>query len=183
MKIQKNALVAINYVLKDDDGELIDSTKDTTPLEYIHGNNYLLPKLEELLEGKESGDKFTADLKAADAYGEYDKSLLVDIPRDSFETDMEIEPGMQFQAMTPAGPQIVKVTKIQDSTVTVDANHELAGVNLHFEIEVVSVREATEEEIAGMNSGCSCGGCSGGCGEGCGDSCGEGCTCGGGCGC
>ncbi len=181
MNIQKNTLVAINYTLKDNDGNLIDSTKDSAPLEYIHGNNYLLPKLEELLEGKQTGDTFNADLKAADAYGEYDETLLVDVPRDSFEIDMPIEIGMQFQAMTPAGPQIVKVTKIQDSSVTVDANHELAGVDLHFEIEVVSVREATEEELARMSGGCGCGGCSGDCSGGCGDACGEGCGCGGGC--
>ena len=93
-----------------------------------------------------------------------------------FETDMPIEVGMAFQAMTAVGPQIVRVTKVGEDKITVDANHELAGVRLHFDVEVAEVRDATEEELNPQSCGC------GGCGGGCGGNCGDDCNCGGGCG-
>ena len=94
---------------------------------------------------------------------------------------MPIEVGMMFQAMTAAGPQIVRVTKVSDDKVTVDGNHELAGVRLHFDVEIVAVRDATEEELTPSGCGSGCGGCGGGCGGNCGDGgCGDGgCGCGG----
>ena len=179
MTIQKNNVVAINYNLQGDDGNVIDSTQGGQPLEYIHGNNFLLPKLEEQLEGKQQGDSFSAVLSPADGYGEYDETLLVELPREDFETDMPVEVGMQFQAMTSTGPQIVKIAKISGDTITVDANHELAGQTLHFEVQVVSVREATQEELDAQMAGGGCG--CGGCGDRCGGDCSDSCSCGGGC--
>ena len=180
MKIEKNKVVTIHYVLRGDDNQVIDDSRETAPLQYIHGDNYLLPKLEEMLEGKTTGDTFTADLSAKDGYGEYDEKLIITVPRENFETDMPIEKGMKFHAMTNQGPQIVTVKDIANDTITIDANHDLAGKNLHFEIEVLDVRDATEKELAnGLGGGCSCGGCGGECG---GDCVGD-CSCGGGCGC
>ena len=180
MKADKNSYVTINYTLKDDDGELIDSSVGKEPLEYIHGNGALLPKLEELITGKEPGEKFSVVLEAKDGYGERDERLVAKVPLENFDTSIQIEVGMQFQADTPAGPQIVKVTKVDGKEITVDANHELAGVRLHFDIEILDIREATQDELDSLNS-CGCGGGCGGCG-GCGDGdCGGGCS--GGCGC
>ena len=179
MKIEKDKLVQINYVLKNKDGKELDSSSNG-PLEYIHGHRYLISGLESQLEGKEKGDKFTANVEAKEAYGEYDEKLVIEVPRDQFETDLKIEIGMQFQASGPMGPQIVTVKKVADDFITVDANHELAGQDLIFDVEVVEVRDLTESERAQMEAAMagSCGGGCGGCGGGCGSSGG----CGGGCG-
>lgn len=177
MQITKNALVTINYTLKGDDGNLIDTSVGAEPLIYLHGQNFLLPKLEEYLEGKSAGEKITAVLPPEDGYGIYDERMVAKIPRENFETAEEILVGTKFQADTPEGPAIVTVTEVGDDVITVDANHELAGKTLHFDVEVLDVREASQEEIQQMTTGCGCGGCSGGCGEGCGSNCGEGCNC------
>ena len=177
MQITKNALVTINYTLKGDDGNLIDTSVGAEPLIYLHGQNFLLPKLEEYLEGNSAGEKITAVLPPEDGYGIYDERMVAKIPRENFETAEEILVGTKFQADTPEGPAIVTVTEVGDDVITVDANHELAGKTLHFDVEVLDVREASQEEIQQMTTGCGCGGCGGNCGEGCGSNCGEGCNC------
>lgn len=179
MQITKNALVTINYTLKGDDGNLIDTSVGAEPLIYLHGQNFLLPKLEEYLEGKSAGEKITAVLPPEDGYGIYDERMVAKIPRENFETAEEILVGTKFQADTPEGPAIVTVTEVGDDVITVDANHELAGKTLHFDVEVLDVREASQEEIQQMTTGCGCGGCGGGCGGDCGENCGDGCNCGG----
>lgn len=180
MTVENDKYVSINYTLKNDEGKVIDSSEGKEPLGYIQGRGMLLPKLEEQIAGKNPGDKFETVLEAKDGYGEYHKELVTDVDRSNFETDMPIEPGMMFQAMTAAGPHIVRVTKVSDDKVTVDGNHELAGVRLHFAVEIVEVRDATEEELNPVGCGGGCGGCGGGCGNG---GCGEGGCGDGGCGC
>ncbi|MCR5289516.1 MAG: peptidylprolyl isomerase [Treponema sp.] len=177
MTIAKDKMVSINYTLKDDEGTVIDSSNGT-PLEYLHGNGNLIPGLEVQLEGKAPGDKFAAIVAPKDAYGEYDEKLVLEVPRNQFDSEVPIEIGMRFQADTTSGPTIVRVTKITEDKVTVDANHDLAGKTLHFDIEVVTVRDATEEELTPQSS---CGGGCGGCGGGCDSGCGGGCSCDGGC--
>ena len=190
MTVAKDKVVSINYTLKGDDGAVIDTSEGRAPLEYLHGHGMLLPKFEEALVGHNPGDKLICDLAAKDGYGEYDESLVMEVPREQFEIDMEIQVGMAFQAMTESGPAIVTVTKVTPEVVTVDANDSLAGKNLHFAVEVLEVRDATEDEIKSgrpAGQGCGCGGCGGsdcvggGCGDGgCGDG---GCGCEGGCDC
>lgn len=179
MIITKDKVVSIDYTLKDESGTVIDTSKNSTPLEYVHGCGRLIPGLEKQLEGKTDGDSFSAVIEPKEAYGEYDESLLIKVPRKNFDASSEIKIGMQFQASTPGGPAIVKVTEVTDDTVTVDANHDLAGKTLYFDVKVVSVRDATPEEL-NPHSGCggSCGEC-GGCGGGsCGcDGDGESCDC------
>lgn len=176
MVVEKGKVVSIHYSLKDDTGLEIDSSIGGEPFEYVHGSGYLLPKLEEEITGKQIGQKFTAVLEPKDAYGEYDESLVTEIPRSNFATDADICEGMQFQG---AG-NIVTVKSVGPDVVTVDANHQLAGKTLHFDVEVVSVREATEKELnMGLTGGgCGdCGSCGGGC-SGCGGGCGGDCGCG-----
>ena len=174
MTITKNCVVSINYTLKDDEGTVLDSSENTVPLEYIHGNNQLIPGLEAKLVGHWKGEKFeNLIVEARDAYGEYNPNWVQEVPRSQFDVNMPIELGMQFQADTATGPVFVTVTKLTDSTVTVDANHELAGKRLHFDVEIVDVREASEDELFRVNNSafadsCSCGGS---CGSGCGGSC------------
>lgn len=181
MKISNDKWVSIHYTLKDDAGTVIDSSEGKEPLGYLHGHGYLITGLENELEGKEQGAKFTAVIQPKDGYGEYEDDLCTQIPRDRFETDQEILVGMQFQAMSPRGPILVRVVDVKDEVITVDANHELAGKVLHFDVEVVEVREATEEELKPQGCGGGCGGCGGD--GGCDGDCGGDCNCGeGGCG-
>lgn len=164
MKITKDKWVTIHYTLKNDSGTVIDSSVGQEPLGYLHGNGYLISGLEAQLEGKEPGVKFSTDIAPKDGYGEYDEALRMDVPRERFETDQDIEIGMMFQVMTPGGPSLVRVVEVGKDTVKIDANHELAGKTLHFDVEVVEVREPTEEEL-NPSCGCGCGGGCGGCGE------------------
>lgn len=169
MKITKDKWAIIHYTLKDDEGTVLDTSIGTEPLGYLHGNGYLIPGLEAELEGKQAGDKLQAVIQPKDAYGEYDEALKLDVPRDRFDTDQEIELGMMFQVMTPQGPSLVRVVEIGKDTIKIDANHELAGKTLHFDVEIVEVREPTEEDLAPKCGGCG-GNCSGDCGE-CGSDC------------
>lgn len=187
MKIEKNKIVAIEYVLKDTDGKVLDSSHEAGAFEYLHGRGNLIVGLEKQLEGKEPGDKFSAVIEPAEAYGEYDPKLVTKVPRDQFDPELEIKVGMAFQAESNGGPVIVHVTKVDDKEITVDANHELAGKNLCFDVEVKDVANASLEQVeAGSvyTGGCGCGGgCScGSCGGSCGDDCDGDCDCGGDCG-
>lgn len=177
MQIAKDSVVKLHYTLYDDDGLELDSSVGKTPLEYIHGKGMLISGLEAMLEGKEAGAKFKAVIEPSEAYGEFNKNLIVEIPRSQFETDMPIEIGMAFQAGTTDGSSVlVHVIGINDDIITVDGNHELAGKRLTFDVEVVSVRKASDTELSSACSGESCdcgsGGCGGGC-SGCGGGCGS----------
>lgn len=163
MNIAKDKMVQIHYTLTDDEGKTIDTSIGSEPLEYLHGNGNLIPGLEKELEGKAAGDKLAVVVPPAEGYGEYSDKYVVEVPRTQFDSSVPIEVGMRFQADTAAGPMIVRVIKLTDDKVTVDGNHELAGKNLHFDVEVVSVRDATEEELTPKSCGGECGSC-GGCG-------------------
>ena len=184
MTITKDKFAAFHYTLRDANGVELDSSAGTEPLGYVHGRGYLIPGLEAQLEGKAPGDKFSCTIQPKDGYGERDERLVAELSKDRFETDAEIEVGMQFQVMTPAGPTIVTVIEVNGDRVKIDGNHEMAGKILNFDIEVVEVRDTTEEELAQLESGCGgCGGNCGGCGSneecgGCGgnESCGD-CVC------
>lgn len=142
MQIAENAEVSIHYTLTNDAGETIDSSEGKEPLTYVHGSGQIIPGLESALEGKTEGDKLQATIEPADAYGERQEELIQPVPREAFEGVDEIEPGMQFQAQSEQGVQLVTVTSVDETIVTVDANHPLAGETLHFDVEVVGVKEA-----------------------------------------
>lgn len=184
MKIEADKWVAIHYTLKDDNGTELDSSVGGAPLGYVHGHGYLIVGLENELLGKEVGDKFTAVIAPKDGYGEYDSRLVADVPVEQFEmSGAKVEVGMMFQVMTPAGPSIVRAVEVNEKTVKIDGNHELAGKTLHFDVEVVEVRDATEDELNPRGCGGGCGGCGGGCGDdgcegGCGGDCSGDCGCG-----
>jgi FKBP-type peptidyl-prolyl cis-trans isomerase SlyD len=137
----------MHYTLTSPDGEVIDSSQGKDPLAYLHGHGNIIPGLEKQLEGKAAGDKLTAEVPAAEAYGDHNPALIVEAARSQFPEDVTLEPGMRFQAQTPQGPRVAQVTKVEGDTITVDTNHPLAGVDLKFAVEVVEVREASKEEI------------------------------------
>ena len=166
MIIEKDRVVSIDYTLRDNNGNLIDSSEGSDPLEYLHGNGNIIPGLEKVLAGKKAGDKLTCFIVAADAYGERDDSLIFKVNKSEFE-GADIEVGMQFEAHGEEGAQIVTVVGIEGEEVTIDANHPLAGETLNFDVKVVDVREATSEELehGHVHGGCDCG-CEGDCEDG-----------------
>ncbi len=147
MTVTKNAVVTMDYALTNPEGEVLDTSEGRGPLSYLHGAGNIIPGLEDALEGKAQGEHVSAVIDAKDAYGERDESRVVDLPRDRFSGVETIEPGMQFQAQVDGGTQILTVQSATDETVTVDANHPLAGVTLTFEVDIRDVREASEQEL------------------------------------
>ncbi|GAA3554771.1 MULTISPECIES: FKBP-type peptidyl-prolyl cis-trans isomerase [Marinobacter] len=141
-------VVSIHYTLTNDQGEELDSSRveGREPLSYLEGAQNIISGLESALNEKSSGDQLKVTVAPADGYGEVNEELIQPVPRTAFEGVETIEPGMQFQAQTPGGPQIVRVVEVADETVTIDANHPLAGQTLHFDVEVVETRDATDEE-------------------------------------
>ncbi len=147
MQISNNKVVSIHYTLKNDAGEVLDSSIGQQPLSYLHGRQNIISGLENALTGKKVGDKFNVDVPPEEAYGQRNEALFQELPREVFQGVENIEPGMQFYSETSEGVQMITVTKVEGDTVTVDANHPLAGQTLHFEVEVMEVRDATEEEL------------------------------------
>jgi len=147
MKISKQKVVSFDYTLTDNDGEVIDSSEGNEPLAYIHGSGFLIPGLENEMEGKQAGDAFKVTVAPEDAYGVRDDSLVKEVERDMFGDVENLEAGMQFQAETEDGIEVVVVTAVGEDTVTVDGNHPLADVNVNFDVKIVDVRDATAEEL------------------------------------
>ena len=149
MKIQNNSVVSFHYSLTDDDGINIDSSEGKEPLDYLHGAGNIIPGLEKALEGKEVGDSLTVAVSAAEGYGEVQKELIQEVPREAFQGIDSIELGMQFEAQTGQGGSVpVTVIAVTEEIVTVDGNHPLAGKNLNFDVTIEEIREASEEELA-----------------------------------
>jgi FKBP-type peptidyl-prolyl cis-trans isomerase SlyD len=169
MQITKHKAVSIDYKLTNPQGEVLDTSEGRGPLTYIHGAGGLIPGLETALEGKAAGQTFTVTIPPEAAYGEKDPAMVQPIPRSNFGAIKDIHVGQQFHARGPHGVRVVTVVGVNDDTVTVDGNHPLAGVTLNFDVTIVDVRDATEEEIAHGHTHGSCsseGGCEG-CGGGC----------------
>lgn len=140
----------MHYVLKDSKGKVLDSSEGQEPLGYLHGANNIVPGLEKQLEGKEKGDKIAAVVEPAEGYGERDERGVQKVGRDQFPDDAPLEVGMQFMAQNEDGNQFpFWVTDVDNGgEVTIDMNHPLAGETLHFDVEIVDVRDATSEERA-----------------------------------
>jgi len=146
--IGENCVVSIHYTLTDDSGTVLDSSRDSDPLVYLHGANNIIPGLENELTGKTAGANLKVSVAPENAYGEHTPEAIQSVPRSAFEGIEDIQPGMQFQTEGPQGVQVVVVTEVSDDAITVDANHPLAGKTLHFDVSVEDVRMATPEEVA-----------------------------------
>ena len=144
--IANDHVVSFNYKLTNAEGETLDQSQGE-PLAYLHGAGNIIPGLENALLGKTVGEKFTVTVPAAEGYGEYNPELVLEVPAQMFQGVENIEAGMQFQAQTDDGVQIVTVKAVEGENVIVDANFPLAGQDLTFEVEIVEIRDATEEEL------------------------------------
>ncbi len=147
MEITADRVVLIHYTLKDDSGSILDSSAGGDPLAYIQGHGNLVSGLEKALEGKSEGNSLSVSLAPADGYGERDAGLVQRVPKRALQSAGNIAKGMQFQASTDDGMRMFTVTAVIGDMVTLDGNHPLADKTLHFDVNVVGVREATQEEL------------------------------------
>lgn len=163
MKAEQNKMVGVDYKLTVD-GQIADQSRPGQPLEFIFGTGMLLPKFEAAIEGKEPGEKVTFTLEPKDGYGEYMAEAVVDLPKNIFMVDGKVAEDILFEGsqvpMSDAqGNRMMGVVKeVGDETVKMDFNHPMAGKTLNFEVEVVTVRDVTPEDLQGH---CSCGSCGG----------------------
>lgn len=148
MKATQDRVVSLHYTLTDDHGLLLDSSRGRDPLAYLHGHGHIIQGLEAALEGCEAGFSGSVQVPPADAYGEYDPQGVFEAPRDQFPSGEEIQAGMRVQAEGPQGIVNFTVLSANDQGVMLDANHPLAGKTLNFEVEVLEVRQATDQELA-----------------------------------
>ncbi len=147
MKVAKDIVVALAYQVRTEDGVLVDETPASAPLEYIHGHGSLISGLEKALENRTQGDSFDVHITSEEAYGNYDDRLVQRVPKDVFMGTDDLQVGMRFLAETDQGPVPVEITEVGDDYVVVDGNHMLAGQNLNFHVEIISLRDATAEEL------------------------------------
>ena len=148
MQISQNSVATLNYTLTDDQGNKLDESHDNS-FAYLHGANNIIPGLEKELEGKTAGDALKVTVSPEEGYGERNDAMTQTVSKDMFDGDDEIQPGMQFHAAAPDGQTIVvTVTEIDGDDITIDGNHPLAGVTLTFDVTIVEVRDATEEELS-----------------------------------
>jgi FKBP-type peptidyl-prolyl cis-trans isomerase SlyD len=148
MQATRGAVVSFNYTLTDDDGNTIDSSENLVPLVYLHGYENIIPGLEKALEGADVGFASKVVVEPAEAYGEIQPDAFFEVGKDKFPPDIQLSPGMQFAGETPDGAFPLTLVEVKDNSVVVDGNHPLAGKRLHFDIEVVDIREASGDELA-----------------------------------
>jgi FKBP-type peptidyl-prolyl cis-trans isomerase SlyD len=150
MLISKHKVVGIHYTLTNDGGEVLDTSDGREPLVYLHGTGNIIPGLESALEGKQAGDNLSVAVPPAQGYGELIAELRQAAPRAAFGQDSQLEVGMRFRGQAgPDQPAVVfTITEIDGDNITIDGNHPLAGENLNFKVEILSVRDATPTEIS-----------------------------------
>jgi FKBP-type peptidyl-prolyl cis-trans isomerase SlyD len=148
LKISQNSVVTIQYTLTNDLKEVLDRSSAKDPLVYLHGTGSLIPGLEQSLEAHVAGEKLNVTVKPEDGYGVRNDKMLQNVQKSEFPKDEVLAVGMRFQVSGEDGPMVLTVVEIKDEEVIVDANHPLAGVNLHFDVEIMDVRAATENELS-----------------------------------
>ncbi|MEZ5524800.1 MAG: peptidylprolyl isomerase [Pseudomonadales bacterium] len=148
MQIEKNKVVQFTYKLSDEAGQLLEASEDGQPVAYLHGHNNMLPGLENKLEGRSAGENFEITLAPADAYGERREDSEQRVPVKHLQGAKKWKPGMIATVQTDQGARQVTVVKLGKFMVTVDTNHPFAGKTLNFDINILDVRDATDEEVA-----------------------------------
>ena len=149
MKVGKDKVVLMHYTLKNDAGDVIDSSDGADPLPFLQGHGNIIPGLESALEGSKVGDKLDVSIKPEEGYGERMKDAIQEIPSSALLGVDEVKVGMQLQSQDKDGNAfLVSVTKIEDDKITVDGNHPLAGQTLHFSVSIESIRKAEAEELS-----------------------------------
>jgi FKBP-type peptidyl-prolyl cis-trans isomerase SlyD len=148
MPIEKNTVVTFHYILSDETGETVESSRNGEPNVYLHGHGGVLPGLAEALEGKEAGDSLSVTLSPDQAYGQRKPDAIQRVPAKHLQGAKKWKPGMIAQVNTDKGARHVMVVKVGHKFIDVDTNHPLAGKTLTFDIEVIDLRAAEAEEIS-----------------------------------
>ena len=178
MKITKDKFVTLTYTLTVD-GNIADTATVDNPLGFVFGAGFLLPEFEKNIDGLQEGDNFSFTLTPEQGYGLPNPTMIIDLPKSSFEINGQIEEGLltignDIPMMTSDGMHVMgHVIAVGDDNVTMDFNHPMAGKTLNFAGSIVGVRDAVEDDYPHQH-GCNCG-CGGDCGDSCGDGCGDGC--------
>ena len=143
-------VVSLDYTLRLDDGEVVDSSSGREPLEFIQGQGQIIPGLEKELYGMEVGDEKAVTVKPEEGYGERMADRVQSVPHNAFPDDMDLEEGMQVRLQDSNSGQVFEafVVEIQSESVILDFNHPLAGETLHFDVQIADVREATDDELS-----------------------------------
>ena len=148
MQISDGKAVQIDYTLRNDAGEVLDSSEGRQPLAYLQGAGNIIPGLEAALEGKGAGDTLSVSIPPAQGYGEREDARTLTVGLSQFQDPKQAQLGAQFGTQTDQEAHMATVTAVVGDQVTLDLNHPLAGETLHFDVEVVDVKEASEEEQA-----------------------------------
>ena len=147
--IAQGKVIELAYSLKDEEGEILDQSDSQDPFVYLHGADQIVPGLENALTGLKVGDKKQVTVQPGEGYGEFNPELRLTVKRAQFPADAELEEGVEFETTLQDGtPAIFTIVEIEGDQVTVDGNHPLAGEVLHFDVEVLSIREATADEVS-----------------------------------
>jgi len=145
--VQDGLVVSMEYTLSVD-GEVLDSSKDAGPLQFLAGYDNIVPGLEREMVGMKIGESKDVLVLPEDGYGEFDEEAFMEVPRSEFPADMELEEGLELGVSDEDGQQqLAFVESFNDETVRLDFNHPLAGAELQFNVKVVALREATKEEL------------------------------------
>ncbi len=147
MKIEKDKVVSLEYVLRDAKGHVIQSTEEGNPSDYLHGHSNLISGLESELECKLAGDELKIEISPENGYGLWNEEMIHLVPRKEFSELPDIEVGMNLVYEFEGQETPVTVIDVDDESVTLDANHPLAGMVLFYEVTIAAVRDATSEEI------------------------------------
>ena len=148
VKVEKDKVIILSYSIYDKNGKLLEARTSENPVEFLVGHGQILKALEKNLIGHTEGFKGDFYFQADEAHGLYKKDLVVTMPRSQFPSEVEIKKGMKFESHGPDGrPIALHVLDIEGGNVLVDGNHPLAGEDLRFDVSVISVREASEEEV------------------------------------
>jgi FKBP-type peptidyl-prolyl cis-trans isomerase SlyD len=147
-QVGKDMVVGLDYTLRLDDGEVVDHSAGRGPLQFLQGHGQIIPGLEKELYGMDLDEEKEIVVQPEDGYGRRNPDALQEFPRSAFPQDAELEEGMAVQLLDQQGHQHVAfVEEVGDDSVVLDLNHPLAGETLHFSIKVVTLRDATEEEL------------------------------------
>ena len=156
LPITQGRVAFLTYTIRDSHGDLVEHSGDE-PFVYLHGEGSLPLKLENALEGKQEGDHLTLNLRAEEAYGEWDPSLIFTAPLMDYEKTEDLSLGMCIEGPDQKGElRTLRVERITKDEVTLDANHPLSGMDLVFEVEILKVAEASE--VSNVKN-CACGNC------------------------
>lgn len=156
MKIQDEVYVAIDYTLTLDSDEVVDRSEPGKPFGFIYGGGQVIVGLEKGLEGMKQGESAKFTVEPEDGYGQPRQELFRELPREHFPPDVDLAPNMIFEGSGPQGTFRFRVESVSDEVVMADLNHPLAGQRLHFEVEVVEVREARAEELEALKNHAGC---------------------------